>query len=120
MPDEPELPTRNLAMFELPYEHRPYVCTLCGKPQMIGTNHTDVCFSHCPGCSWKGMQDETGEWHLPGYRAFRYEPSDPQAEKLAGLDMIESADKLLEAPPGWKRRRKLPPPKAAQSFSSWT
>jgi hypothetical protein len=82
--------------FGLRLEYRPYVCTFCGREKEIQTNHTDVCFDHCPGCSWKGMQDAAGEWHLPGYRAFRYASDD----KSSGLELnvLEAADRLLEDP----------------------
>lgn len=41
-------------------EARPYRCEACGHETMITTNHTEPCWNHCPGCSWKGIGYATG------------------------------------------------------------
>lgn len=89
------------AQFGLPYGYRPYKCLTCGHQKSIGTNHTDVCFDHCPGCSWRGgMHPEGGVYHPSHTRAFQFDPSQTdQFDKLLGVDMEERPRKKERSAP---------------------
>ena len=91
----------DMAVFGLPCEYRPYVCMNCGAKKQISTNHTDVCFAYCEGCSWHGgMDPNTREVYHPGSRVFRFDTeAEAETDKLMGTELGEAADRLLEAPP---------------------
>lgn len=59
--------------YGLKVKPREYECTVCGHQQSISSNHTDVCFDRCGGCSWKSAYKE-GVYHFAAgtNRPFRY------------------------------------------------
>lgn len=102
--DQPGLEGPQVPEFGLKYDYRPYVCMTCGQEKMIGTNHTDICFDHCPGCSWRGGMHPTGEVYHPSHtRAFQFAGQEPE-DKMIDRDLLGEADELLPRPPSMKVR----------------
>lgn len=63
------------AVFGLKVNYRPYKCLCCGHEQPVQTNHTDVCYDHCKGCSWRSNFVEPGHalnFSAGGNRPFKH------------------------------------------------
>lgn len=68
-------------VFGLYSQYRSYRCLNCGETQLLATNHTDECFAHCDGCSWKPSWGpkchQIGA--MPTYRPHEYVGAPPEA-----------------------------------------
>lgn len=59
-------------IFGLKVKYRDYKCLCCGHEQQVQTNHTDVCYDHCKGCSWRSNFVEPG--HVLNFIAGSFRP----------------------------------------------
>lgn len=66
-------------IFGLMVRYRKYKCLVCDHEQSIQTNHTDNCFSHCGGCSWRSDYNPETKYRYDAgtHRPFTYIGGEP-------------------------------------------
>lgn len=80
-------------VYGLMVRYRDYKCLVCNHIQSISTNHTEKCYDHCKGCSWRSAY-KAGEYHyLTGeYRQFQYvgpAPTKAEHNPHSGVEWVD-------------------------------